>query len=455
MTELINGSKVGAAEKPAVPRPRRERQIRPSSISRWLRVLAGVHEPTLALGPTEEPRYTSLGGVVLGTASIATFAMWIGLNEVFGTVSVGHLLPALIWGLYILNFDRWLVSSSSGVRWGRRIGLLGGRLVLAAFFGVIVAEPLVLRVFETAVEQHVLDARASGVQDLASAYVRCNPVPGTPGSAEAAGLPDCGQYRLNIPFDPGGVSTRLASAQSQETGLAGKVERETADQKKLTDDANNECGGASGAGYTGRRGYGRQCLDRQQTAKDYADSHPIAEEQKQLGNLRGQIKDLQGQLGTQQDQFIAKRTETIDQETADMRSHQQEIGIAERFTALDELASANGFIWDARLFLSIFFVLVDCLPVLGKMLGGITVYDQLISRRESQALQDFDAELEARREESRIKRGMDQIERDAEAEKEKDEKVEELSDELLKKMRSKRRETGGENLRDELPEVVE
>jgi hypothetical protein len=71
--------------------------------------------------------------------------------------------PVLVlgWGLLVLNLDRWLVSSASGSQWHTRMAVFVPRLMLATLFGVIIAESIVLRVFETAVEQHVQDAGPS------------------------------------------------------------------------------------------------------------------------------------------------------------------------------------------------------------------------------------------------------------------------------------------------------
>jgi hypothetical protein len=63
--------------------------------------------------------------------------------------------------------------------------------------------------------------------------------------------------------------------------------------------------------------------------------------------------------------------------------------MAERFQALTYLSSSNAFIGIASWFVRIFFVLIDCLPVLVKFIGGSTPYDQLVDTELTRAEQQF------------------------------------------------------------------
>jgi hypothetical protein len=54
------------------------------------------------------------------------------------------------------------------------------------------------------------------------------------------------------------------------------------------------------------------------------------------------------------------------------------IGMAERFQALTYLSLSNAFIGVASWFVRIFFILIDCLPVLVKFISGSTPYDRLV-----------------------------------------------------------------------------
>jgi hypothetical protein len=45
-----------------------------------------------------------------------------------------------------------------------------------------------------------------------------------------------------------------------------------------------------------------------------------------------------------------------------------------------EVNGSYSFLCAAKWALTLFFIMVDCLPVLGKLLGGISAYDRLVAR---------------------------------------------------------------------------
>ncbi|MGH3889539.1 MAG: DUF4407 domain-containing protein [Pseudonocardiaceae bacterium] len=353
-----------------------------SEFNRWLRKLTGVDETLLDQVPNERPRYTALGGIVLGTAVIAGFSMWTALTLVQDTASVLLLFPALIWALFVLNLDRWLVSSSSGSRWHRRAAILAPRLVIAFFFGVIIAEPLVLRIFDTAVEQHIQDGRDKEVDALRSNLIRCNPVPG---AEPTPAIDGCDGYLILFASSSASQGIELAELRREAAALQESSNADTAELGRLQELAFRECNGTPGVGLSGDRGRGLECLRREQAADDFALTHPITERSNQLTRLNARIIQLQGDVTTANVDFQAVRAAEADRRVDELRANQREIGLLERFRALDELVRANNFLFAALWFMRIFFILVDCLPVLVKFFGGLTAYDRLIDLRSAAA----------------------------------------------------------------------
>ena len=82
----------------------------PFNLGRRLRALAGVDEKLMAYVPQEKAWYTSLGGVVLGTATIAAFSMWFAITQALGVTSYWAIFAVIVWFFFILSVDRWLVS---------------------------------------------------------------------------------------------------------------------------------------------------------------------------------------------------------------------------------------------------------------------------------------------------------------------------------------------------------
>ena len=75
------------------------------------------------------------------------------------------------------------------------------RVAMAVLFGIIIAEPLVLRVFQTAVEKHIQDQRAQDLADLAGRLKNCNPAPAVadPHRRRAAPPPTSSRSRVRRP----------------------------------------------------------------------------------------------------------------------------------------------------------------------------------------------------------------------------------------------------------------
>jgi len=348
-------------------------------VGRWIRVLAGVDEKLLDKVPQERARYTGLGGVVLGTATIAAFSMWFAITQLLGFSHPLVIVPVLIWFFFILNFDRWLVSSALGSGWRKRVPTLLMRVTMAFLFGVIIAEPIVLRVFQTAIEQHIRDEREQELADLRSKLLECNPLTTTPGGGTAA--PGCEGYTLTFETTPGATIEELAARRADAAQLQAVIDTDTKELSRINDLARRECVGDSGPGLTGRFGVGPNCRRLRDEADTYAATHPIAPNLARLTALQTQISQLETKVSTGREDFERTRETQIAERVAELKSHQGNIGLLERMEALNELAKTNAAlflgIWAVRLF----FILVDCMPVMVKFLGGTTTYDRLVDDR--------------------------------------------------------------------------
>jgi hypothetical protein len=402
----------GYDDRPAVPvkppEPRRTRRPWRFDVGRRMRSVAGVDEALLDRVPQERARYTALGGVVIGTALIASFSMFFAITEALGKPSGWIVIPTVIWGLFIFNFDRWLISSAMGLRWHRRYGTLIMRVLMAVLFGVIIAEPLVLRVFQTAIVKNIQDQRTADLDALQSKLVSCNPETNVPGGKVP---PGCAGYVLTFPSTPGSVAGQLALKRSDEAKLSAEVATDTKQLASLNDQARMECVGISGPGRTGQRGVGPNCKRLRAEADAYAKAHPIAKETAALATLQTQISTLEAQVTTAQGDFEKQRTDLIAARLAAERSHQGSIGILERMGALSKLAHSSTTLFIGVWAVRLLFILIDCMPILVKFFGGITTYDRLVDRELTNADADHAADLEIGSDErqARVRRRRDEI----------------------------------------------
>src|SRR5688572_25925026 len=101
---------------------------------------SGAHQDLLQEFPSEHSKYAGIGGVILATFVLAAIAGGYAIYSVFGDWlwTIGF---AIIWGLIIFNFDRFLVSTMRkyGVSKGQQIRMAIPRVLLALLIGVTIA----------------------------------------------------------------------------------------------------------------------------------------------------------------------------------------------------------------------------------------------------------------------------------------------------------------------------
>src|SRR5262249_27014994 len=147
----------------------------------------------------------------------------VAMYAVFGTwASPVAIVFTVLWGLFILNLDRWLMSTVvERDGWARVVRFLP-RIILAVIFGVLIAEPLLLGVYNSAIVKHIRDGRQHDVDQVEALLVRCNPKP------EPAARPaDCTSGSLlTVDVNPDATQDRLTDVTKQAKELRETVNRD-------------------------------------------------------------------------------------------------------------------------------------------------------------------------------------------------------------------------------------
>ncbi|WP_406311418.1 DUF4407 domain-containing protein [Streptosporangium sp. NBC_01639] len=336
-----------------------------------LRALAGADEGILDQVPLERTRYVGLGGVVLGTAVVAGISMWFALSQVLGGAHVAMLVPTVIWMLIVLNFDRWLVSTVTGV-WHRRILILVPRLLVSVVLGFIIAEPLVLRVFETAIVQHVVDGRQAALNTERDRLLECNPRVPTGAPARR----DCGDARLLASTTEADVA-ELRDLESDAGRLRTRVEADRRRHGEMVDKATGECAGDNEQGMSGKKGIGPLCRRLDSAAKNFLVQSHLSDNERKLRSLESRITAMRGPLAGRQADFAKKIEAGIEERLSALPGPADPVGLLERMRALQEVTAVNSYLSGASWLFRLFLILVDCLPVLVKLMGGTTAYDRM------------------------------------------------------------------------------
>ena len=348
---------------------------------RWLRSLIGVDEGLLDRVWEERARYTGLGAIVLGTATMAALSMLDALDQIFGPIWPVLLLVALFWGVFICGIDRWLIASTHGVRSGRW-RIFAPRILLALLFGVIIATPLVLTVFGSEVVSQAQHDQSNALLAYESELKQCNPLPnGTAQQRAAAQSAHCTQFHVPVSDPVIGTDQAIASEQAQRKQLGHVISTDNNKIAALNTIARDECNGVKGTGLSGLAGVGPNCHRDRQKADSFARTSNVAQLQSQVTRLDQKIA---GQTITakQQTQQYATNISTAIAKLVTGRKHEEgRIGLLNRIDALGELAAAHFVVAAATVLLGLFIIAVDCLPVLSKMMSGTTRYDRILELR--------------------------------------------------------------------------
>ena len=140
-------------------------ETRKASDNNFLWWCAGAHQKLLKQFPSEQIKHSGLGGVILATFVLAALSSGYAIHTVFGNWfwTVGF---AIIWGLIIFNFDRFLVSTMRkyGVSRRKQFWMAVPRLLLALLIGLTIARPLEMKIFEKEINVKMIENMHAKVQ---------------------------------------------------------------------------------------------------------------------------------------------------------------------------------------------------------------------------------------------------------------------------------------------------
>jgi uncharacterized protein DUF4407/protein kinase-like protein len=297
-------------------------------------------------------RYTSMGAIVLLTATAATASLTLALSLVFTARDWPFYLPVgLLWGAIVLNFDRWIVSSLDygpltaedaaqprQPRTWSKVVHFGVRFTMSALVGLVISEPIVLAIFGPEISQQLA---AQHVTDIGQQTAQIN--------AAAA-------KQLAIINKPVAADQKALRAATRKAGEAHKI---------YLCELTAQCHDLPPGVVTQVPGLGPQ------TTQDYqiwrADVRLQNQAQGTADNAAAQARSQAAALGKQTAGKIAVATKKIDADN----------GLLARERALDTLSSQNPGFLLRRLLLWMALMFIDLAPVLLKTFSPGTVYDVL------------------------------------------------------------------------------
>jgi hypothetical protein len=144
-----------------------------SKVTRFLWWCAGADEYFLSKSPMQDRvKYAGIGGIVLCTGLLACFSGGFAFYTIFGPKNnaiedtfswgalIGSIIFAIVWGLIILNLDRFIVSST-GKGDGtdkvtlKEFGQALPRIIIALILGFAISAPLEIKILESEIDSEL------------------------------------------------------------------------------------------------------------------------------------------------------------------------------------------------------------------------------------------------------------------------------------------------------------
>lgn len=312
---------------------------------------SGADIEILKMVPTEKSKYFGIGGTIIFTALMASFAGGYAFFTAFKSTYLS--IPfGLFWGSLIFNLDRYIVASF-GVGDGKKtiskqeLIEAAPRLVMAIILGFVIATPLELKLFEKEINAKI----NTDISIVTSRIIN---------SAKT---------------DPR-INSLKSERQQLEQDITNKnkvIEAKRAFWEQANKDKNDEWNTGKFSGIKGKGGY-------------YEDLKKIADDaQEEYSSVKkeyGRLNEVNYDKIAKIDVEIAKRENQIGNEIENQKTVQeQNDGLLARLKALSDLTSTSTTLLLSKWLITILFIFIEIAPILFKMMTERGPYDDIVDRK--------------------------------------------------------------------------
>jgi hypothetical protein len=322
-TELYTYDSFGEKQKP--------------SDNKFLWWCSGAHQKLLKEYPSEHSKHAGLGGVILATFVLAALAAGYAMYTVFENVLIAFVF-AIIWGLIIFNFDRFLVSTMRkyGISKKKQIWMAVPRILLALLIGLTIARPLEMKIFDKEIETKMVENMHKKIQ-LNDSLLQIENAALTKNAVDE-------RNRLN--------ARKLAIEDTlHQLQQAYIIE-------------------ADGTGGSKQRGIKDITL-----LKQNAYNNAVQQYTPELQSLTAGIQTQDSILATAKSSMEEKRKQYEKTAAANM-------GFLERNKALADLADEESSVWWSCFLIAVLIILIETGPILAKLIMPVGPYDIALAKEE-------------------------------------------------------------------------
>jgi len=312
-------------------------QNKPDLFCRFGIWCSGASTKALYQCPTEWNKYAFNGYIIFLTASLAMLSGTYFLSFVFPEANmIVPVLFGLLWGFLIFTLDRIIIVSmkKNGGIWKQL--LQGGlwRLILAVFIGLVIATPLELRLFEKEIEVKVRENNQIRLTQKQEEIARRDNI-----------------YRSNMEAMYKSIRLKYNLDNLEADEKEKRIKYENLDKQRIDE--------AEGVGGTRKKGKGPVYAEKLASFNIAKKDWEKAKEELQNAKEKydKDISMLKPPIDT-----VTYLEKTVD-------------GPEARVKALYQL---SGIHW----FLTLLFILIECLPVITKLMTPRGPYDEIVEQAE-------------------------------------------------------------------------
>ncbi len=314
---------------------------------------SGANKQILDAVPTEKSKYYGIGGTIVFTALMATFAGGYAFFTAFKDYNLA-IIFGLFWGALIFNLDRYIVSSF-GVGDGKKTISkqesveAAPRILMAMVLGFVISTPLELKLFESEINAYINTQINITNKKLVEENSSLN-------------NDDMVVYWQN----------QLDNIQLKSDKRDTLISHKYNEWQKKIEDQNAEWNEGK---FSGKPGQGPMydTLTNQANALSIQYNKLVDEDQVKDGLDLKQIEDLNLKITKKEDERLAEieNSKTI---------QAQNDGLLARLSALEVLTSESWTLWTSKWMITFLFVLIEVAPILFKMMTERGPYDDIIDR---------------------------------------------------------------------------
>ena len=311
---------------------------------------SGANKDILSAVPMEKNKYFGIGGTIIFTALMASFAGGYAFFTAFKSVYLS--VPfGIFWGMLIFNLDRYIVASF-GVGDGKKTISkqewieAAPRLAMAIVLGFVISIPLELKLFEKEINAEI---------DTKIALVQNSIIKSSTNDPQILSL------------------TEERNQLSENVNNRNKIITDKLNEyNKAIREKNDELYGKGATGKVGRGEYYDGLVIKAQNAeKNYNATN--TESSKLNTNDYTRIKEI--------DEKISKREKIIQKDVENQKTVQaQNDGLLARLTALSSLTSKEWTLSFAKWLITALFIFIEIAPILFKMMTERGPYDDIVDR---------------------------------------------------------------------------